>query len=175
MTQPTTTIELPRIKGESAKAFAARQEYVLMGPQRSLEKTRQKLAKDSPGYTRVLKEWSERFGWVESAAKYDSEISLITVQDASARHIADLEAHRAQANQVGDALIGVGAQLVTQVSAAIKNPKKIKGEDGKWYTLHGIELTAQTFAIAARALQTGLDLKAHALGVDSVLGANDSE
>jgi len=178
----TTTIELPRLENESAKAHQARIDYVTMGSGRSFDKLldRYQSATKAPPTKRrdTIVDWSTRYGWVSSAEKYDAEINYITVNEASARHIADLEAHRAQAQQVGDALIGVGAQLVTQVSAAIKNPRKIKGEDGKWYTLHGIEMTAQTFAIAARALQTGLDLKAHALGVDRLLPSledNDSE
>lgn len=175
MTQPTT-IELPRLPDESARAYAARVEYVTMGAGRSLEKLRQKYNRNT-SYIRQLGEWSGKYGWVSSAERYDAEVSYITVNEASEKHRADLETHRKQAMDAGRSLYGVAGQMLQQLNVALANPKRIKGEDGKWYTLHGIEMTSTTLTTVARALQTALDLSAHALGVDAVLGTmgDDSE
>ena len=51
-----TTIELPRLPDESARAYAARVEYVTMGPQRSLETVRQKLGKSRE----LMERWSSK-------------------------------------------------------------------------------------------------------------------
>jgi hypothetical protein len=170
-----TTITLPRIDGESSRAYAARVEYVTMGPQRSIDKLAdQNGIKTGSRVSRYL-EWSRKYGWVSSAEKYDSEIALITVNDAAEKHRADLEEHRKKAMDAGRSLYGVAGQMLHQLNVALANPKKIKGEDGKWYTLHGIEITSATLTTVARALQTALDLSAHALGVDSALGEHDSE
>lgn len=173
MTQPTTTIELPRIDGESAKAHAARIEYVLMGPQRSQEAVSQKLGKSR----QLMYRWATQYGWSDSARQYDDQVAYVTVQEASEKHRADLEAHRKQAMDAGRSLYSVAGQMLQQLNVALANPKRIKGEDGKYYTLHGIEMTSTTLTTVARALQTALDLSAHALGVDDVLGrlSDDSE
>jgi hypothetical protein len=169
-----TTIELPRLPDESARAYAARVEYVTMGAGRSLEKLRQKYNRNT-SYIRQLGGWSSKYGWVQSAEKYDAEVSYITVNEASDRYRADLEAHRKKASDAGQALYSVAGMLLKQIDTALRNPRKIKGEDGKLYTLHGVDMTAGTFAIAARAMQTALDLEAHALGVDRLLPTLDGD
>jgi hypothetical protein len=168
-----TTIELPRIEGESNRAYAARVEYVTMGAGRSLDALSQKYTKN----IQLYKKWSAQYGWVDSARQYDEQLAYITIQEASEKHRADLEIHRKQAMDAGRSLYGVAGQMLQQLNTAMANPKKIKGEDGRWYTLHGIEMTSATLTTVARALQTALDLTAHALGVDEVLGrlADDSE
>jgi hypothetical protein len=172
LTNPTT-IELPRLENESARAYAARVEYVTMGAGRSLETIGQKLGKSKA----LMERWSSKYGWVSSAEKYDADVSYITVQDAADKYVTDLEAHRKKASDAGAALYAVAGQLIKQINTALANPKKIKGEDGKWYTLHGVDLTANTFSIAARAMQTALDLEAHALNLDRLLPSltDDSE
>lgn len=167
------TIELPRLENESARAYAARVEYVTMGAGRSLEKLSQKSTKN----IQLFKRWSVQYGWVASAEKYDAEVSYLTVQEAQEKYRADLEAHRTQANEAGQALYTVAGQLIKAINAALAGPRKIEGKDGKIYTIHSIEMNANTFSIAARAMQTALDLKAHALGVDKLLPSltDDSE
>lgn len=174
------TIELPRIEGESARAYAARVEYCTMGAGRSLEKLRGRSGEGSgiPRRFNTLAEWSTRFNWGESAKQYDEQIHYLTIQDAAEKYRTDLEAHRKKASEAGQALYAVAGQLIRAINTALAGPKKIKGEDGKMYTLHAIDLTSSTFSIAARAMQTALDLEAHALGVDKILpslGADDSE
>lgn len=57
MSAAPTIRETPK----AAQAFAV---YCALGPEGSLETTRQKLGKNS-GYLRVLETWSARYGWVE--------------------------------------------------------------------------------------------------------------
>ena len=52
-----------------------------MGPQRSIDKAVQNGTKTAPRY---YKEWSRRYGWVESARQYDEQQAFITIQEAGA-------------------------------------------------------------------------------------------
>lgn len=178
MTNPTT-IELPRIEGESARAYAARVEYVTMGAGRSLERLVER-AQSAPKARltqrlATLKEWSAQYGWVDSARQYDEQVSYLTIQDAADKHRADLEDHRKKAMDAGRSLYGVAGQMLQQLNVALANPRQIKGEDGKVYVLHGIEMTSATLTTVARALTMALDLSAHALGVDTVLGGETQD
>lgn len=161
MTTSTTTIELPRLPDESAKAFAARQEYVLMGPQRSLEKTRIKLAKSSPGYRRVLQEWSERFGWVESAKRYDDEISYVTVNEAADAYRLDLADYRKRYGDMGKALYSSAAKMLRKINTSLDSPLT--------------ELGVGSLITAINAAKTAADLEALALRVEGLLSEPSSE
>jgi hypothetical protein len=166
-------IQLPRLENESTKAYQARLEYVTMGPQRSQDAVSQKLGKSR----QLMYRWSVQYGWASSAEKYDADVHYLTIQDAADKYRADLEKHRTEASDAGAALYTVSGQLIKAINAALAGPKRIEGKDGKIYTIHSIEMNANTFSIAARAMQTALDLKAHALGVDKLLPSltDDSE
>ena len=60
-------------KDESNKAYHTFCIYRDLGPDRSLEKTRQKLGK-SAGYTRWMHTWSSKYDWVTRAQAYDDYI-----------------------------------------------------------------------------------------------------
>ena len=60
-------------KDESNKAYNIFCIYRDLGPNRSLEKTRQKLGK-SAGYTRWMQTWSSQYDWVTRAQAYDAYI-----------------------------------------------------------------------------------------------------
>lgn len=171
------TIELPRLEGESARAYAARVEYVTMGAGRSFERLldRYQSAPKARPTQRLatLKEWSTRYNWQSSVREYDDQIAFLTVQEAADQYRQDLEKHREKAMEAGRGLYTVAGQLIRTINQALANPRKIKGEDGKWYTIHDMKFDANTFQIAARAMQTALDLEAHALGVDRVLSNTD--
>ena len=62
-----------RQKDESSKAYAAFCVYRDLGPDRSLEKTREILGK-SAGYTRWMQTWSSKYDWVTRAQAYDDYI-----------------------------------------------------------------------------------------------------
>ncbi len=62
-----------RQKDESNKAYHIFCIYRDMGPNRSLEKTRQKIGKPA-GYIRWLHTWSSKYDWVTRAQAYDDYI-----------------------------------------------------------------------------------------------------
>jgi len=62
-----------RQKDESNKAYHTFCIYRDMGPNRSLEKTRQKIGKPA-GYIRWLHTWSSKYDWVTRAQAYDDYI-----------------------------------------------------------------------------------------------------
>ncbi len=166
---------IPRILDESARAHEAKIAYVTMGPQRSLEKLRQRLGKESAGYVRTLEAWSSRYDWQATARAWDDQQAAALSADASAKYRADLEKHRTEASDAGAALYTVSGQLIKAINAALAGPRKIEGKDGKIYTIHSIEMNASTFSIAARAMSVALDLRAHSLGVDRILASLEGE
>lgn len=155
---------------ESAQAYEAACAYFAMGADRSTAKVAQELSKSKT----IMDRWSGQHAWVERSREYDASLAADAAAEHTARHLADLEAHRKKSMEAGQALYAVAGQLIKQINYALANPKKIEGKDGKWYTLHAVDLTSSTFGIAARALTTALDLEAHALGVDRLL-TDDSE
>ena len=62
-----------RRPGESNPAFQAFVEYRGLGCDRTLDATREKLAK-RPGYHRYLREWSTRWSWAERASDWDHHL-----------------------------------------------------------------------------------------------------
>lgn len=174
MTTTTTTerltITLPREEGESARAHAARVEYVLAGPDRSLDKTRQRLGKDAAGYTRTLEEWSARFDWTSHARRYDEMVINMRTQEAAEQYRRDLEDHRKRYGDAGKSLWQVAARLLQELNTIIATPPRtIEGKDGRLYKIPGIELTPATLTIASRAMTIAADLEAHALRLGDIL------
>lgn len=170
MTQPSTIERLP---DESAKAYQARVEYVTMGPQRSQEAVSQRLGKSR----QLMYRWATRYDWTATARAWDDQQAAALQAEAAAQYRADLAAHRKRAGDASQALYAVAGQLITAINKALAGPRQIRGDDGKVYTLHSIELTANTFQIAAKAMQTSLDLEAHKLGIDQLMPqlTDDSE
>jgi hypothetical protein len=171
------TITIERLPEESSKAYAARVEYVTAGPQRSLDRLRQNYGKTT-AYTRQLEVWSARYDWAATARAWDDQQAAAAIQAAAEQYRADLEAHRKKAMDAGQGLYSVAGQLLKKLNSALASPRQIKGEDGLFYTLHGIDFNAAVLTTVSRALQTALDLEAHALGVDKLLPsleADDSE
>lgn len=174
MTTTTPTIELPRLDGESTKAYTARREYVLMGPQRSQEAVSKRLGKSR----QLMYRWATQYNWTDSARQYDEQISYLTVQQAAEQYQADLAAHRKRAMDASKNLLILAGQLSEAMNTALKSPRTVRGEDGKVYKLHNIEITAGTLGTISKALTTSLDLEAHALGLDQLmptLSTDDSE
>src|SRR5688572_30471065 len=56
---------------ETDKAYKAFTDYIDLGPDRSLDKVRQKLGKSS-GYTRQLEKWSSAYEWGTRSSAYDA-------------------------------------------------------------------------------------------------------
>ena len=176
MTNATITIE--RLPEETPKAYQARVEYITAGRDRSLDKLRQKYARNT-SYKRQLQVWSSRYDWVECARKYDEAAAHLVTQEALEQYRADLEAHRKKASEAGQALYQVAGQLLKKVNAALATPRQIEGKDGRMYTLHGIDFNSSALGSAlstvTRSFQTALDLEAHALGVDKLLPSLETD
>jgi hypothetical protein len=170
-----STIE--RLPDESARAYRARVEYVTMGPGRSLDKLRAQSGHKAgiPNRRSTLAGWSTRFDWQATAVGWDNQQAAAIAQAKADEYRQKIEAHREKAEQAGDALFTVAGQLIKAVNQALAGPRKIKGEDGKVYTVHAIELNANTFSIAAKAMQVALDLKAHSLGIERLIPLLDDD
>lgn len=144
------TITIPRLDGESSRAYAARVEYVTMGPQRSYALVGQRLGKSGT----LIDRWASTYEWVESARRYDGMVATLAIQDAATRYRADLEAHREDAMQYGKELCTVAVGLLGKL-------KK---------TAEALEVVPPSaLPVIVKALTTGMDLQAHALRVAELL------
>jgi len=143
------TITIPRQPNERAERHEARVLYLTMGADRSLAHVSQKLGKS----TDLMARWSAADGWAEQARSYDSTLANLAARAHAESYQRDLEAHRADAMQYGRALCGVAVAMLAQLQAHHK----------------AIEYTPAALATIARALTTGLDLRAHALDLDRLL------
>jgi hypothetical protein len=163
----TADVQIPRLPDEGARAYAARLSYITMGPARSLAKVRGQ-SEGKAGVPRrmsTLEKWSSRYGWADSARLYDDTIAGLVIQQAADEYRRNLEAHRKRAGEISAGLHTVAVQLLNKLNEALGQLHEIRGEDGHLYTLHNIELNANTFAVAARALTLSLDIEAHSLGI----------
>jgi hypothetical protein len=166
-----STIELPRIEGESAPAYAARTEYILMGDGRSTAKVGQKLGKSKD----LMDRWSSRYNWTEHAARYDETVYTLAAREQADKYKADFEAHRKSAMDSSKNLKVLAGRLAQIMADALQQPKEIRGADGRTYKLHSIDINTSTLTTISKALTTALDLEAHALGLDVLLPSLTSD
>jgi len=159
MTSTPATITIPRLDEETPRAYAARVEYLTMGPQRSLDKLAGHKRGTSGVSNTTAENWSVKYGWGAAAAAYDQTLANLAARAHAESYQRDLEAHRADAMQYGRALCGVAVAMLAQLQAHHK----------------AIEYTPAALATIARALTTGLDLRAHALDLDRLLPTLTSE
>ncbi len=143
------TILLPRLENESARAYAARVEYVTMGAQRSQDAVSQKLAKSR----QLLSRWSVQYDWIGSARKYDEEMSYITVQESADAYRQDLADYRKRYGEMGKALFQASALLLRRVIEQSKT----------------IEVGVGSLTLITNAAKTAADLEALALRVENLL------
>lgn len=168
MPSETTTIELPRETGESARAYAARVRYVTMGPGRSIDKVADQNGIKTGSRPSNYLEWSRKYGWVACAEKYDQEIAFITVQEAAAAYRRDLEDHRQRYQKAGKDLHRVALGLMSTIAAQLQG-QVIEGKDGRKYTIPAMKIDANAITVLSRALTTAADLEAHALRLSELL------
>jgi hypothetical protein len=177
MNTKTTTIELPRLEGESSRAYQARVEYVTMGAGRSIDKlTDQQGRKRGSERSRstTLLEWSRKFNWVDSARQYDEQMAYVTIQEAQTQYQDDLQAFRAKYAKSGDDLHKVASVMLATFAQQIQG-KKIVDKEGKTHVLPGMEMNVSTLGQIKAALQTAADLEALALRVESLLNTTQLE
>ncbi len=142
-------ITIPRLPDESARAYAARVEYVTAGPGRSQEGVSQKLAKSR----QIISRWSSAYGWVESARQYDDQVAYLTIQEAAEQYRADLADYRQRYSDIGKGLWQAAAVLTRRIAAEART----------------MELGPGALALAANAAKTAADLEALALRVEHLL------
>lgn len=149
-----TTIEIPRLDGESARAYAARVAYITMGPQRSIDKVAvQQQRGNGAARSRILMEWSRRYDWVDHARKYDEQIAFLAIQEAATQYRNDLEEHRRRYQQSGKELHAIAVEMLARLRERS----------------NALDYTPATLTTISRALQIAADLEAHALRVGDLL------
>ena len=134
-----------------------------MGAGRSMERllARPQSATNAPPTKRLetLKEWSVRFGWVESARQYDEQVSYVAVQEAAEQYRADLADYRKRYGEMGKALLGVSAKLLTKLNRTVET----------------LALEPSTLNLITNAAKTAADLEALALRIEHLLNESGSE
>jgi len=151
------TITIPRLPDESARAYAARVEYITAGPQRSLEKLRGQSG-DKAGIPRrfnTIAEWSSRFNWVEHAARYDETVYTLAARDAADAYRKDLADYRKRYGDAGKALFGASVRLLDRINRTIASAENIN---------------PGSISLVTNGLKTAADLEALALRVENLLG-----
>jgi len=152
MTTTMPTIEIPRLEGESARAYEARVRYVTMGPSRSIDKVggRQNGAKRAPG---SVDRWAQRYDWVESARRYDEAVTYLTVQDAASSYRAQLEEQRKQAFALGTEMLDAAREMLSEIMARRQAMDYRPGD----------------LATIAKVAMAGLEARSHALNIDRLM------
>jgi hypothetical protein len=156
----TNVSTIERLPDESARAFRARTEYVMMGPDRSLDKLRQRIGK-SAAYTRQLEEWSSRYDWGATARAWDDQQAASALHQASEAYRADLADYRKRYGDMGKALYRSAAKMLRKINAKLDDPKT--------------ELGAGALLTALNAAKTAADLEALALRVENLLNTESDE
>lgn len=170
-TRDTATIEIPRLDGETPRAYAARVEYLTMGAGRSLHKLedvlRQKRGKSA---VRTLEEWSARYGWQRSAELYDQALASVAVARHRAEYDKALEEHRRKVLEKTASLTKILDGLEAQVARALTG-QVIEGKDGKTYYIPKMPIEVSAVAALMRGRLTVADMEAHALDIPGLRAA----
>jgi len=119
--------------------------------------------------TTLMDRWCAVNQWVVRAKGYDRLLAIEAQQTREAAYGQEVAHHRGRAREASNALYVVAGQLTKAINQLLLNPKVIIDQDGVEHPMHSIEINANTLAIAARAIQTSLDLEAHALGIDILM------
>lgn len=155
-----------RVKGETTKAFEALQDYIDMGPGRSLGKLEERYndpllypeaAPPEPPtkYLRTLKRWSSRYEWQARLARY-LDIEAEKREERRQRRREELE----DADwEYGKALREKAREFIDELSRfKQRRVQTIQEDDGTEVRIVTVELDA-SIAELARALKTASDLQ----------------
>jgi len=151
-----STIE--RLPDESARAYRARVEYVTMGVDRSFDKVRQKIGKNT-SYTRQLAEWSSRYGWQDTARAWDDQQAAALQAHAAEQYQAELADYRKRYGEMGKALFSSAAKMLKKINAQLDTIEA---------------LNPGSLLTAINAAKTAADLEALALRVEGLLNSDKS-
>ena len=152
MTTTIPTIEIPRLEGETARAYDARLQYLLMGPQRSIDKV-SGAQKEGKRSSRYLFSWSERFNWVEHARRYDDAVASLTVHRATTEYQEQLENQRREAFSLGSEMLNASRAMLADIMARRQQMDYRPGD----------------LAIVAKVAMAGLEARSHALNIDRLM------
>lgn len=145
-------ITIERLPDETPRAYQARVEYIVAGPQRSLERLRQQIGNRSVRYLEV---WSSRYDWQEHARRYDETVYTLATQEAVDEYRASLIDYRKRYGDMGKALYGSAAKLLRKINTVLDSADAV----GPSY-----------LGTVVSAAKTAADLEALALRVEHLLG-----
>ncbi len=170
MKPDTATIEIPRLADETPKAYAARVEYLTMGPERSLDKLVGHVRGKSGASNTVVENWSVKYGWQKSARDYDETVATLAAQAHAATYRRDLEEHRTRYKQAGDELYKIARAQMIRIS------KQLNETGGRATTIKDADIATNLRTLAG-VLTTAADLEAHALRLEELMPSltHDSE
>jgi hypothetical protein len=121
-TTTTTPLKNPweRQPGESAPAYEARWAYFQQGPNRSLVAVGRKLSKCVP----LMKRWSIRWAWVETARSYDDDrarlAARIAAESAEATIKAEIDQHAKNRRLTEQQMFSMGSASYSNTARARK-------------------------------------------------------
>jgi hypothetical protein len=150
---------MPKLKtAESTPACEARELYLRMGPERSIQKVADQLDKSGA----LIGRWSSRYDWQQRAAEYDADLAKAAkaaeerkLQASAGRWAERLIATREEAYQTA-------RQLIEKAEAMLKFPLAEQvTKDGKTVVKPG----RWSFADAARMIDVASRLKQLATGL----------
>jgi hypothetical protein len=162
-TDTATTTVIPRLEGESNRAYEMRVRYVTMGPGRSIDKVGQQSSdKRAAGH---IQRWASQFDWAATARAWDDQRAAEVSAAAADSYRRELEDHRERYGKAGKALHNLAAAYLNKLAQRIKDLDSSEIKAGR------LALDVRT---AAAALQIAGDLEAHALRVADLLPKLDS-
>jgi hypothetical protein len=167
MQTDTPAITIPKLEGETPRAYAARVEYLTMGAGRSLDRVAgQGGGKNGARVNNTTVEnWSVKYGWKAAASEYDQTVATLAAQAHAESYRRELEDHRERYGKAGKALHNLAAAYLNKLAQRIKDLDSSEIKAGR------LALDVRT---AAAALQIAGDLEAHALRVADLLPKLDS-
>lgn len=148
-----TTAERPtieRLPDEHPARFQARVEYIVAGPERSLELVRQKIGMRS---VRRLEMWSSEDGWGEQARRWDDMLVRMRTQSEVDAYRKSLVDYRDRYGKMGKAIFEASARLLNRL-----NQVADKADVGP-----------ATLGIITNAARMAADLEALALQIEPLL------
>lgn len=141
----TAKIDLPQFENESASAYECRVRYLLLGPDRTV----QKVADETGRNKRQLERWCAAHRWRDSARQYDELAAQLALQADMRQYAADLLTMQQDLRRLGEALTTVGLDLLIRVSRA----------------LDSMELTPGALTQAIAAITRGVELRGQSLNL----------
>ena len=149
----TPTIEIPRLEGETARAYNARVQYITMGPQRSIDRLADQVGINSRSRYTYMRDWSVRFNWVEHARRYDDAVASLTVHRATTEYQEQLENQRREAFSLGSEMLDASRAMLADIMARRQQMEYRPGD----------------LAIVAKVAMAGLEARSHALNIDRLM------